>query len=130
MSKAPEELAALAQEAAEAAYAPYSEFCVGAALVDVHGGVHLGCNVENASYGLTICAERTAMTRAVASGVRTFVAIAIYADADKPCPPCGMCLGTLAEFCDDLEVHLFNGERLETTRLSELLPRRFDSRWL
>jgi len=94
--------------------------------------VWLGCNVENASYGLTICAERTAVVTAVAAGAvpGSFEAIAIYADTDKPCPPCGMCLGTLAEFCEELEVHLYNGALLETFLLSEVLPRRFDKRWL
>ena len=92
--------------------------------------MHLGCNVENASYGLTICAERTAVVRAVAEGARRFVAVAIYADADEPCPPCAMCLGTLAELCEDLDVHLFNGETMESLRLASLLPRRFDKRWL
>lgn len=105
---------------------------MGAALLDVEGNVHLGCNVENASYGLTICAERTAFTSAVVSGAGRghFEAIAIFADTDKPCPPCGMCLGTLAEFCEDIDIHLFNGKQFETCKLSEVLPRRFDNRWL
>ncbi len=122
----------MARQAAENAHAPYSNFRVGAALLDVEGNVHLGCNVENASYGLTICAERTAVTSAVCAGAGPghFEAIAIFADSDKPCPPCGMCLGTLAEFCEEIMVYLYNGKQLESFKLSEVLPRRFDKRWL
>jgi len=109
------------------AYAPYSRFKVGAALL---GGdppqVIAGCNVENSSYGLTVCAERAAIGRAVAEGVKDFVALAIASHGDEPAPPCGMCLQTLLEFCEDLELLLVNtsGTR-RRTRLSKLIPQPF-----
>lgn len=111
------------------AHAPYSGYRVGAALLDVDGTVHTGCNVENASYGLTICAERTAVGAALASGARRFRALAIVADGDRPPFPCGACRQVLAEFCDaDLPVFIAAGDRPETVeerRLGELLPDAF-----
>ncbi|MEW6217275.1 MAG: cytidine deaminase [Candidatus Bipolaricaulota bacterium] len=108
------------------AYAPYSEFAVGAALLSKGGRVFTGCNVENASYGLTVCAERVALFKAVSEGVREFEAIAV-ACGDTPCSPCGACRQALREFAPDLKVVLADaeGRKWETTTLSQLLPRAF-----
>jgi cytidine deaminase len=106
------------------AYAPYSKFRVGAVLVGKDERTFAGCNVENISYGLTICAERNAVFAAVAAGCREFAKMVIVADTDVPVSPCGACRQVLAEFEPDLEVVLstFRGKS-ETFRLSELLPR-------
>jgi cytidine deaminase len=106
------------------AYAPYSRFQVGAVLVGKDGRIFAGCNVENISFGLTICAERNAVFAAVAAGCREFARIVIVADTEVPASPCGACRQVLAEFNPDLEVVLANFRGLsETFRLSELLPR-------
>ena len=111
-------------EVAGRAYAPYSRFHVGAVLVGKDGRTFSGCNVENISYGLTICAERNAVFAAVAAGCRDFERIVIVADTEVPASPCGACRQVLAEFNPDLEVVLANFRGLsETFRLSELLPR-------
>ena len=106
------------------AYAPYSKFQVGAVLVGKDGRTFAGCNVENISFGLTICAERNAVFAAVAAGCREFARIVIVADTEVPASPCGACRQVLAEFNPDLELVLanFRGQS-ETFRLSELLPR-------
>ena len=111
--------------------APYSGFRVGAALETAAGVVVTGCNVENATYGLTICAERVAMFTALAAGHRRFRRIAVVADTTDPTPPCGACRQILWEFAGDLEVVLANLRR-ETGRhrLSDLLPMPFDRRLL
>ena len=111
-------------EVAGRAYAPYSRFQVGAVLVGKDGRIFAGCNVENISFGLTICAERNAVFAAVAAGCREFAKIVIVADTEVPASPCGACRQVLAEFNPDLELVLsnFRGSR-ETFRLSELLPR-------
>jgi len=108
----------------ERAYAPYSHFKVGAALIAADGRIFAGCNVENISFGLTMCAERVAIGRALAEGVTDFVAIAIVADTAVPVSPCGACRQVLAEFHPQLPVHLgtLHGSS-ETFLLSELLPR-------
>lgn len=106
------------------AYAPYSKFLVGAVLVGKDGRTFAGCNVENISFGLTICAERNAVFAAVAAGCREFARIVIVADTAEPASPCGACRQVLAEFEPDLEVVLanFRGKSV-SYKLSELLPR-------
>ncbi|MDF2607192.1 MAG: cytidine deaminase [Bacillales bacterium] len=115
--------------ARESAYVPYSKFKVGAALLSDDGIVYKGCNIENASFGLTNCAERTAVFKAVSEGKRTFSAIAIVADTDGPVSPCGACRQVLAEFLDqNSKVFLsnLNGNIHETT-VQDLLPGAFKS---
>ncbi len=119
-------LAALAIDAARKAWAPYSGFHVGAALLCEDGTIFTGCNVENASYGLTICAERTAVVKAVSEGHRRFLGLAISTDLDTPASPCGMCRQTLAEFGPDLSILLVGqGGSRRLVELSQLLPDAF-----
>jgi cytidine deaminase len=119
-----EEWIAAARAVRELAYAPYSNFKVGAALVSTDGRVFTGCNVENISYGLTMCAERVALGRAMAEGVHEFSAVAIVADTDKPVSPCGACRQVLAEFAPDLRVILTTLDgKIEEFSLSQLFPR-------
>ena len=106
----------------ERAYAPYSNFKVGAALIAEDGRVFTGCNVENLSYGLTICAERVAMGAAVAAGVTRFAGVAVVADTGVPISPCGACRQVLSEFGVPIVV-LANRESVETFTMEELLPR-------
>ena len=122
-----DELIAAAREARERAYAPYSRFQVGAALRTASGRIFRGCNVENLSYGLTICAERAAVFAAVAAGETQFESIAVVADSVQPVTPCGACRQVLAEFSPDLPVCSANlqDQRHETT-IAELLPRAKD----
>ena len=113
-----------ARKARNAAYSPYSQFPVGAALETKSGQVFTGCNVENLSLGLTICAERNAVFAAVAAGERDFVRIVIVADSRDPVTPCGACRQVLAEFSEDLEVRCVNLQGNEfLARLGDLLPR-------
>lgn len=114
-----DQLAAAALAARRSSYAPYSRFRVGAALLCEDGELVAGCNVENASFGLCLCAERNALTTAVASGRRAYVAMAIATTGAPPAPPCGMCLQFMAEFCHDLPLLLVNhkGERTRTSLL-------------
>lgn len=117
-----------ATAAREAAYAPYSKFRVGAALLCADGTVFTGANVENASYALTVCAERTAIATAVCAGHRDFAAIAVVTDADGCCPPCGACLQVMWEFNPDMPIIMTgpNGqERITTVRT--MLPDGFRS---
>lgn len=108
------------------AHAPYSEFLVGAALEDFDGRIHTGCNVENASYGLTVCAERVAVAKAVSEGARSFRRLAVAADTFPLTPPCGACRQVLSEFCEDLEILLVNPSgQTDSVRLKDLLPRAF-----
>ncbi|MBC7979779.1 MAG: cytidine deaminase [Armatimonadetes bacterium] len=111
-----------AWQAREMAYAPYSNFHVGAALLSADGRVFLGCNVENISYGLTNCAERVAIGTAIATGVRQFLAIVVVADTDAPISPCGACRQVMAEFGVPL-VMLANRTNREQFRLQDLFPR-------
>lgn len=113
------------------ARAPFSGFLVGAALEEAGGRIFTGCNVESASYGLTICAERVAAFRAVADGARQFTRLAVAADTDTPTPPCGACRQVLWELCGDLEILLVNLKGgVESMRLSALFPRPFDAKFL
>ena len=115
----------------ENAHAPYSHFRVGAALEDATGRIHTGCNIENATYGLTICAERVAVFKAVSEGAREFRRLAVAADTDTLTPPCGACRQILWEFCGDIPVVLLNPRgKSETVSLKELLPRPFDASFL
>jgi cytidine deaminase len=108
------------------AYAPYSRFAVGAALQATDGRVFLGANVENASYGLTVCAERVALWKAVSEGAREFTALAISTSPGSAGSPCGACRQTLAEFAPDLRIHWRTPSgRVVTRRLGKLLPERF-----
>jgi cytidine deaminase len=118
-----ESLRKAAAEAQAQAHAPYSRFRVGAALLTHDGRMFTGCNVENASYGLCLCAERSAVAAAVTAGARHFAALAIVADGDTPATPCGMCRQTLAEFPPSFPVrsHAAGGQILERT-VAELLP--------
>ena len=121
-------LAGVARRTRRRAHAPFSGFKVGAALRG-SGKVTTGVNVESASYGLTICAERVAVVKAVSEGLHKFDAIAIVTDAKRLTPPCGACRQLLWELCGDIWVHSANTHgRSETVRLSELLPRPFDRR--
>lgn len=123
-----EALIQAALEAREHACARYSNFRVGAALEDSTGRLWTGCNIENASYGLTICAERVALFKALSEGARQFRRLAVVADTGALTPPCGACRQLLWEFCGDLEVILANPQgRAESLRLEDLLPRPFDA---
>ena len=107
------------------AYAPYSNFHVGAALLGGDGEVYVACNVESASYGLTVCAERAAVANAVAAGVRKYVTVAIVTDGDGPVGPCGACRQVLAEFAPTLRVISEAGGARREWTLNELLPEPF-----
>jgi cytidine deaminase len=124
-------LAEAALRAREHAHAPYSKFRVGAALEAEDGTVYTGCNIENASYGLTMCAERVALFKAVSEGARRFRRIAVAADTDVLTPPCGSCRQLVWEFCGDCDVVLVNPRgHTETCTMKELLPRAFDDAFL
>jgi len=117
----------VAREVRKRAYAPYSAYQVGAALIDEKGNVLAGCNVENASYGATICAERNAMLHAVAEGIQKIRHVVVVTDSEPPAPPCALCLQVLCEFSDEkTRVWLGDLEGVkECLELSELLPRHF-----
>lgn len=119
------ELIQIAKQAAENAYAPYSDFYVGAALLTKDGQVFKGCNVENASYGATNCAERTAIFKAVSEGHRSFSKIAVIAKDGSTAYPCGICLQVMQEFMPDGFVILEQDDRIVTYALKELLPNGF-----
>lgn len=124
-------LAAAALEVRKNAHAPFSKFQVGAALEDGTGRVHTGCNVENATYGLTLCAERVAVFKAISEGARKFRRIAVAADTDVLTPPCGACRQILWEFCGDIDIILANLHgKTETLHLRDLFPRPFDASFL
>jgi len=115
-----------AEIAARNAYAVYSDFKVGAALLTIEGKMFTGCNVENSSYGLTVCAERVAVFKAVSEGFRNFEAIAVYSDTIPPARPCGACLQVLSEFGSDLEILCINSKGgKDKFILKELLPEGF-----
>ena len=120
-------LISAARTAREHAHAPYSNFRVGAALRAKSGRIFTGCNVENSTYGLTLCAERVAVFKAISEGERGFHAVAVVTDTDSLTPPCGACRQILWEFCGDAEVVLANLKgKIEVYRLSALFPKPFD----
>jgi cytidine deaminase len=120
-------LVAAATAVRENASAPYSKFKVGAALLSEDGRIFTGCNVESASYGLTVCAERTAVFKAVADGARGFRAVAVVTDAEPPASPCGACRQVLWDQCRDIDVVIATPRGVATrTRLAALLPMAFE----
>ena len=125
------EIIRAATAARENAHAPFSHFKVGAALLTADDEIITGCNVENASYGLTMCAERVAIFKAISEGERKFVKICVVADTEMLTPPCGACRQIIWEFCGDVEVLMANlqGETA-TLQMSELLPKAFDASFL
>jgi len=124
-------LIAAARNAREHAHAPFSNFRVGAAVRAKSGRIFTGCNVENATYGLTLCAERVAVFKAISEGERGFDAVAVVADTDSLTPPCGACRQILWEFCGDAEVVLANlNGKVERYRMSALFPKPFDHSFL
>jgi cytidine deaminase len=125
------ELIAAAKAARDQAYAPYSNYKVGAALLAESGRIHTGCNVENASYAATICAERTAAVKAISAGDTRFLALAVVTDGATPGSPCGICRQFLAEFGPDLKIYLANLDgRITESTLAEFLPRAFTPKFL
>jgi cytidine deaminase len=109
----------------ERAYAPYSSYQVGAAVMSESGKIYVGCNVENASYGATICAERSAITSMVSAGEQRIVSVAVYTGDDEPAAPCGICRQVIAEFAADAEIVLASPKGWRRTTLDALLPDRF-----
>jgi cytidine deaminase len=115
----------------ERAHAPFSHFKVGAAIEDENGRIFTGCNVENATYGLTICAERVAVVKAISEGAGKLKRIVVVADTQSLTPPCGACRQILWEFCGDAELTLVNlAGKQETTSMKEIFPRPFDASFL
>ena len=126
-----EALVSAARRARQHAQARYSGFKVGAALELPDGTIVTGCNIENATYGLTLCAERVALVKALSEGHTSFSRIAVVADTNAPTPPCGPCRQLLWEYCGDIEILMANLEAVTAThRLGELLPLPFDDRLL
>ena len=123
-----EALLTAAKQARENAHAPYSNFRVGAAVRASSGRIFGGSNIENASYGLTLCAERVAIFKAISEGERNFEAVAVVTDADVLTPPCGACRQIIWEFCGDVPVLLANLQsKRESLKMSDLFPKPFDS---
>jgi len=121
-------LISAAKQARENAHAPYSNFRVGAALHATSGRIFTGCNVENATYGLTVCAERVAIFKAISEGERGFDAISVVTDTDALTPPCGACRQLIWEFCGDVPVILANLKgKTEVIQMRDLFPKPFDS---
>ncbi|MGI8960496.1 MAG: cytidine deaminase [Bryobacteraceae bacterium] len=120
-----------AREVRERAHAPYSGFKVGAAIEDENGRVFAGCNVENATYGLSVCAERAAVLKAISEGAAKLKRVAVIADTDTLTPPCGACRQILWEFCGDVEITLANlTGKQETVSMKQIFPRPFDASFL
>lgn len=131
MKDTKQELIEAARDVRERAFAPYSNFKVGAALRTKDGKIYTGCNVESASYGLTVCAERVAIWKAVSEGESEFVEIAVVADTKQLTPPCGACRQIIWEFCGNVPVIFANLQGVsEIVQMSELLPRAFDTKFL
>ena len=126
-----EALIAAAKTARERSVAPFSRFMVGAAVETEDGKVYTGCNLESASFGLTVCAERVAIWKALSEGERNFTALAIVADTESLTPPCGTCRQIIWEFCKSAKIVLANlrGQQ-EVLQIADLLPRAFDARFL
>lgn len=128
MKKREQRLIQEARRARTRAFAPFSKFKVGAALETRSGRIYTGCNIENASYGLTVCAERVAIFTAVAAGERRFQRLAVVAATPRLTPPCGACRQIIWEFCGDIEIVLANLKgKTGVTRMRTLLPRPFDA---
>ncbi len=126
-----EKLIESAHAARERAFAPYSNFKVGAAVETDEGEIFIGCNIESASYGLTVCAERVAIWKAVSEGKMNFKTIAVVVDTEELTPPCGGCRQIIWEFCHDIPVILANLKgKSEVIQMRELLPRAFDTKFL
>lgn len=131
MSDQKDKLISRAIEAREASFSPYSGFAVGAALETLDGEIIIGCNVESATYGLTMCAERTAIFKAMSDGKHRFSSITIAADTETLTPPCGACRQIIWEFCGDIPVTMCNLDgQSDTVQMSELLPGAFDGKFL
>lgn len=131
MEHTEQELIDAARDVREIAFAPYSKFRVGAAVETEDGEIYTGCNVESASYGLTVCAERVAIWKGISEGEKKFSRIAVVVDTEDLTPPCGVCRQIIWEFCGDVPVVLSNLQgKTETIQMSELLPRAFDSKFL
>ena len=131
MNHSTEELVTAAKDARQNSYAPYSEFRVGAAIETDDGEIYTGCNVESASYGLTVCAERVAIWKAISEGKHHIKNIAVVCDTKELTPPCGVCRQIIWEFGGNVPVTLanLNGGR-ETVEMKDLLPRAFDTKFL
>ncbi|MBC8385421.1 MAG: cytidine deaminase [Candidatus Cloacimonetes bacterium] len=114
-----------AKQASLKAYAPYSKFKVGAALLTRSGKIYSGCNVENSSYSLTICAERNAIFKAISEGDTEFSELVIFVDSDKLFFPCGACRQVISEFSSDLKITIVSSKEIKETSISELLPFNF-----
>ena len=125
------ELIEAAKQAREQAFAPYSNFRVGAAVRTKNGKIFTGCNIESAAYSGTVCAERVAVWKAVSEGEKEYESVAVVADTPELTPPCGVCRQILWEFCGDVPVTLanLNGD-VETMQMKDLLPRAFDTKFL
>lgn len=131
MSNSDEKLIESAINVRENAHAPFSNFKVGASLLTETGEIFTGCNIENATYGLTICAERTAIFKAISEGKKKFKKIAVVADTETLTPPCGACRQIIWEFCGDIEVILANLRgTTKTFQMRELFPNAFDASFL
>ncbi|MEQ1763554.1 MAG: cytidine deaminase [Pyrinomonadaceae bacterium] len=131
MKHTEQELIDAAADVRTRAFAPYSNFKVGAAVETEDGDIYTGCNVESASYGLTVCAERVAIWKGISRGVTKFGRIAVVVDTEELTPPCGVCRQIIWEFCGDVPVILANLHgKTETIQMGELLPRAFDSKFL
>ena len=126
-----ERLTAAARAARDCSLSPFSSFCVGAAVETEDGKIYTGCNIESASFGLTVCAERVAIWKALSEGERRFRRLAVVVDTERLTPPCGACRQVIWEFCGDIPVVLANlrGQR-QSYRMSELLPHPFDANFL
>jgi cytidine deaminase len=120
-----------ARAARDCSLSPFSNFCVGAAVETEEGKIYTGCNIESASFGLTVCAERVAIWKALSEGERRFKRLAVVVDTDPLTPPCGTCRQIIWEFCRDVTVILANPRgKIEVVETHDLLPRAFDARFL